>query len=296
MYRGQPQLPEETEPGNAAGAVSLSPQPTMLGARYVLGDMIGAGGSATVYRAHDASTGGEVAVKLFHADPPAATRHRHQQELRMFRALRHRSLVALYDTGTYQQRTYLIMSLVPGPSLAEHVARGHLSLPDTMRIAADLGWALAYLHDAGITHRDVKPGNVLLGQDSATLSDLGIAVDDDATHVTETGQLVGTAAYMAPEQVRGLPVSAKTDVYALGLVLLECLTGVREYPGGIVESAVARLYRRPTIPEGLPHECSDLLRRMTRRRPNARPTAAEVALLGRGLATASPAVGSAPRG
>lgn len=294
MYRGQPQLSEETEQGNAAGAVSLSSQPTVLDARYVLRDVIGVGGSATVYRAYDIATGGEVAVKLFHANLPDSERHRHEQELRMFRQLRHRSLVALYDTGSYQERTYLIMSLVAGPTLAERVAHGGLPLPRTMRIAADLGGALAYLHDAGITHRDIKPGNVLLGQDNATLSDLGIAVDQDATHVTETGQLVGTAAYMAPEQVRGLAVDTQTDIYALGLVLLECLSGVREYPGGMVESAVARLHRRPAIPEGLPHECSDLLRRMTRRRPSARPTAAEVALLGRDMAAAAPPVGAAP--
>src|SRR5699024_2538694 len=203
----------------------------------------------------------------------------------MFRELRHPGLVTLHDTGTYQHRTYLVMSLIRGSTLAEQLAHSSFPLRDTLRLTGELGDALAYLHEMGITHRDIKPGNVLLGQHGATLSDLGIAIDEHSPHVTQTGQLVGTAAYMAPEQVRGLSVGPRADIYSLGLVLLECLTGVREYPGGMVESAVARLHRRPRVPTGLPHECSDLLRRMTRGCPATRPSAAEVALVGRDLAT-----------
>jgi len=288
MYRGQPEFSEDAEPANLIGAMPLAAHPTILGARYVLREMIGAGGSATVYRARDGAVGGDVAVKLFHANLSAAARRRHQQELRIFRALRHPGLVTLHDTGTYQHRTYLVMTLITGPSLTEQLAHHPLSVSETMRIAGQLGEALAYLHDNGVTHRDIKPGNVLLGQHGATLSDLGIALDEHSTHVTETGQLVGTAAYMAPEQVRGLAVGPRADIYALGLVLLQCLTGVREYPGGMVESAVARLHRRPRIPTGLPHECSDLIRRTTRTHPTARPTAAEVALVAHDMATTRP--------
>lgn len=295
MYRAQPQLSEDDRVGQLSEPVRVESQPTVLGSRYVLGDIIGAGGSATVYHARDSVTGGEVAVKLFHTEMSESARHRHQQELRIFRELRHHGLVALYDAGTYRHRTYLVMSLIRGPSLSQRLFRdGSLTLAETMRIGAELGWALAYLHDTGITHRDIKPANVLLGEHGAALSDFGIAVDKDATQITDTGDLIGTAAYMAPEQVRGLTVDPQADVFALGLVLLECCTGIREYPGGMVESAVARLHRRPTIPEGLPATCGELLHRMTRQRPRARPSAAEVAVVSHDIATAAWAAEFAP--
>src|SRR5699024_12097355 len=119
MYRGETRLGDDAGPGAAAGGVLSSVQPTSLGDRYVVRDMIGAGGSATVYRARDSVSGSDVAVKLFHANLSPAARRRHQQELRMFRELRHPGLVTLYDTGTYQHRTYLVMSLIRGPALAE---------------------------------------------------------------------------------------------------------------------------------------------------------------------------------
>lgn len=276
MVQGIPPLSGSGDPGVSVGAAPDAACPPVLGGRYTLGDVLGSGGSATVFRARDSVTGGDVAVKLFHPDLPESDQHRHHQELESFRGLHHPGLVELCDGGSYQGRTFLVMPLVTGPTLAERLVQGPLSLEETSRVGAELADALAYLHDAEITHRDIKPANVLLGPDGAKLSDFGIARYRDATQVTATGDVVGTAAYMAPEQVRSLPVGPEADVFALGLVLLECLTGRREYPGSIVESAVARLHRHPAIPDGLPDGVGDLLRRTTRQRPSSRPTAGEV--------------------
>jgi serine/threonine protein kinase len=153
-----------------------------------------------------------------------------------------------------------------------------------------------------VTHRDLKPANVLLGADGALISDFGIAQAFDSTRVTATGTVVGTAAYMAPEQVLGDPVGPPADIYALGLVMLECLTGVREYGGTMVECDVGRLHRPPRIPAGLPSRLEDLLRQTTARHPADRPTAAAVADALRAgertlvFAPVSPSLGSrAPR-
>jgi serine/threonine protein kinase len=145
------------------------------------------------------------------------------------------------------------------------------------RVGRQLAEALAYAHAAGVVHRDVKPGNVLLGEHHrAKLADFGIArlVGDTVRH-TQTGTTIGTAAYLSPEQVQGRDVTGAADVYALGLVLIEAMTGERAYPGTPTEAALARLHRNPEVPPDLPHR--DLLVAMTQRDPDARPTAAEVA-------------------
>ncbi|MGZ4663257.1 MAG: serine/threonine-protein kinase, partial [Arthrobacter sp.] len=142
--------------------------------------------------------------------------------------------------------------------------------------------ALAYVHGLGVIHRDVKPANILLVQIRPgeplrpKLTDFGIARIADGTRLTATGAMVGTAAYLSPEQAMGLPLTPATDVYSLGLVLLECMKQAMEYPGGAVESAVARLYRAPEIPEDLPAEWTDLIRSMTAIEPLERPAAADI--------------------
>jgi hypothetical protein len=260
--------------------VTLVDDPAVLGGRYELGALLGTGASAVVRRAVDRETGRPFAVKLFHAGASAHDRRRQQREMRALAALHHPGLVGLHDGGVEAGRPYIVTDLVEGPTLAELVAEGPLQPAQVRQIGARLADALAHVHAGGIVHRDLKPANVLLGSDGRPrLADFGIARALDGTAVTGAGYVVGTAAYLAPEQVRGEWVGPEADVYALGLVLLESLTGRREYPGALVESATARLHRAPGIPDDLPSALRTALHTMTALDPAVRPTAADVATL-----------------
>jgi serine/threonine protein kinase len=260
----------ETETGTGA-----APAPALVADRYELGELLGSGGTARVYRARDRATGGECAVKLFH--PNAATLGpRRARETAILQGLDHPGVVGLHDAGEEDGRAYLVMQLVEGEDLAERLLTGPLGLDEIAATARRLADALAHVHERGVIHRDLKPGNVLLGADGAMITDFGVAYLLDTTRVTAVGSVAGTAAYMAPEQVLGEPVGPPADVYALGLVLIEAVTAEREYAGPRVEAALARLSRQPRIPEGLPDELSQVLHLMTARDPALRPTAAEV--------------------
>jgi hypothetical protein len=170
------------------------------------------------------------------------------------------------------------MDFIEGESLAARLRRGPVPPTVVAELGTTLAAALAHVHERGIVHRDIKPGNVLLDEDGRPwLADFGIARIVDATRVTATGVVVGTAAYMAPEQVRGEAVGPAADVYALGLVLLEAVTGRREYDGGALESALARLNRSPRVPSDVPDPLAATIRRMTLGEPAERPSAEQVA-------------------
>lgn len=250
---------------------------TVLADRYELGPLVGFGGTAEVYRARDRATGRLVAVKLFTTGSgPDAQR----RELDLLARLRHPGLVGVLDGGRAGARSYVVMEFFDGRTLADRLADGPLPAEEVVRLGRELAEVLAFVHRHGVVHRDVKPGNVLLdGSGRVRLTDFGIARLVDATRLTPTGQVVGTAAYMAPEQVLGARVGPPADVYALGLLLLEAGTGRREFDGGQVESALARLLRAPRVPEHLPPVLGTAIAAMTAREPGDRPRADRVRAL-----------------
>jgi len=259
-------------------ALSDGPPGARIGGRYRLVELVGRGGSAEVWAAEDEALGRRVAVKLV-TSASGDDSGRVGDEARTLARLSSPGLVPVYDAGTDDAgRPWVVMELVVGETLADAVGRGALPASRVAEIGKVLAEALGYVHGEGLVHRDVKPANVLLGRDGRVrLTDFGIARLVDAAKVTATGLTVGTASYLSPEQVTGGHVGPLSDVYSLGLVLLECHTGHREYPGSAVEVALARLSRQPVVPPTLPSGWPGLLEAMTARDPGPRPTAHEAA-------------------
>jgi serine/threonine protein kinase len=259
--------------------VDVTSEP-VLAERYQLEEVIGRGGMAEVHRATDRVLHRVVAVKVLRdtADDES-DRLRFTAEARTLARLSHPGLVMVLDAGITAERPYLVMELVEGRTLSQLCSGGPLTPARVAAVGAQLADALAYAHAEGVVHRDVKPGNVLVGpEDRVKLADFGIArlIGDTVRH-TKTGLAIGTAAYLAPEQVRGEEVTTAVDVYSLGLVLLETLTGERAFPGSPTESALARLQRDPEVPRGLPAGWQNLLAAMVQQDPARRPSAAEAA-------------------
>lgn len=271
---------------------------TVLSGRYRLARLIGTGGMGSVYEARDEHTYRLVAVKLF-ATPQTMTtadRVRQEREIRLLSMLSHPGLIPLYDAGTHEfpdgPHRFIVMELIADATLLRRLAEGPLHNYEAADLGAQLADALAYVHSRGIVHRDVKPANILISDEGSSgfartvkLTDFGVAHFVDGSRLTNDGTIIGTAAYLSPEQVAGEPISYATDVYSLGLVLLEVLTGKQEYSGTLVEAALARLRRSPEIPEAVGPDWRDLLLRMTDRDPARRPTAVAVANALRGGST-----------
>ncbi|HWB70785.1 MAG TPA: serine/threonine-protein kinase [Egibacteraceae bacterium] len=248
-----------------------------LADRYRVVARLGAGGMAEVFEAEDLLLERRVAVKVLRGASSQDAR-RFAAEIRAQSPLTHPSIVRLYDAGTHDGSSYLVMELVGGRSLADLLADGPLDPGLAAALGRQLAGALDHAHRFGVVHRDVKPSNVLIDEDgTARLADFGIARLVDEATLTATGTTIGTAAYLAPEQLRHAPVAGVADVYALGLVLLEALTGHRAFPGSSVEAAMARLVRDPAVPDHLPAAWRALLAAMTARDPGARPDARAVA-------------------
>ena len=261
--------------------------PALLG-RYRPHLVIGRGGMATVYQATDEVIGREVAIKLFKTATPLDV-GRHRSELRVLGSLNHHGIVTLIDAGTDDSapddpHPFLVMELIRGRDLGRELAERTFAAREIAEIAYDLAEALEYVHDRGVVHRDIKPTNVMLVQYGtsayrarAKLTDFGIALDADGARLTVDEATTGTAAYLSPEVVRRAEPTPASDVYALGLVLLECFTGELAYPGDAVQSAVERLVSDPAIPTDLPGGWNAILTAMTDRDPTKRPTARELA-------------------
>jgi eukaryotic-like serine/threonine-protein kinase len=253
--------------------------------RYVMGEMLGRGGMAEVFHATDTETDRGVAIKLLRSVEPGSVR-RFRSEVDVLSRLDHPGLLKFLGSGTHEGVPYLVLDLADGPSLAAELANGPIGLDRALALGEEVADVLAYAHQVGVVHRDVKPSNILfddLGR--ARLADFGIARVTGVPSLTGTGQLVGSAPYLAPEQVVGERAGPRSDVYSLGLVLIECLTGRVCYPGGYLEAALCRLHRPPDMPSDLPEWLSIVLASMVARDPVRRPTADAVAdALGRGQA------------
>ncbi|MFC0542745.1 serine/threonine-protein kinase [Kutzneria chonburiensis] len=262
----------EGDPFSAAGERPL------LSRRYRIGALVGAGAMAEVYRAYDLKLERPVAIKRFTSTSSVINRRRFDDEARLLAGLSHPGLVTVYDAGQHENGRYLVMRLVDGPALHLALSKERPTVDEVVALANRLLPTLAYVHSRGIVHRDIKPSNILIDLDGeAYLADFGLARLVDADSITRSGEIVGTAAYLAPEQVRGEKATPACDVYALGLVLLQCLTGYQEFQGGQAEAALARLTRDPVIPDWLPVELAALLAAMTSADPAQRPSSAHCA-------------------
>jgi serine/threonine protein kinase len=258
----------------------ILPMPEAPGGRFLVHELLGRGATATVFRGTDLVNDRPVAIKVAEG-PSQKHAGRIHAEAGVLASLDHPAVVSFIAAGTvpagdqWAGRPFLVEEFAYGGSLAERI-RGGAAAPEEVA-----GWAaaalsgLVHVHGRGLVHRDIKPANVLLSalrRCSVRIADFGIATQ--AGTAPEPGESSGTVHYMSPEQAAGKPLHAATDIYALGLVLLECLTGVKAYPGTPVESLVARTLRGPEIPADLGAGWVSLLTAMTAMDPAARPTAA----------------------
>jgi eukaryotic-like serine/threonine-protein kinase len=251
--------------------------PALENGRYELQDVVGRGGMALVYRARDRRRKQPVAVKLL-ADNLAADpelRQRFSREAALAERLEHPNVVRVLDSGETDGRAFIVLEYVEGPNLAEELLRvGRLAPARVAELGVQAAAALAHAHARGLVHRDVKPQNLLLASDGTLkVSDFGIARIVDGTQLTQVGAVLGTAAYLAPEQAAGEETTAAADVYALGVVLYELLTGERCGPADPPPGAVVA---------GVPPELDSLVLACLRADPAARPSAREVELMLRG--------------
>ena len=251
----------------------------VLGGRYHLVRLLGRGGMSDVYEAIDDHTGQTVALKIVRSGDPEFVR-RLTQEARALESFEHLGLIQLLDTGLTGDDAFLVMQYVDGPTLAETLRKGPLGAPQSAALGARLADALAYVHAKGIVHRDVKPSNILQSsQGDAWLGDFGIAQLHDATTMTAAGTTLGTVVYMAPEQLEGQQVGPSADIWSLGIVLLECLTGRRVYEGSPSEILAQRLAGPVPVPVDLPVPWTLLFNGMLVHRADQRLSGADVAAL-----------------
>lgn len=264
-------------PGLHSKVLSL---PGSADGRFVVHERLGRGATATVFRGTDLSDGRPVALKVAEG-PGTLQAERIHAEAKVLAALDHPAIVRFIAEGivpagnSWAGRPFLVEEFVYGGSLAERIRGGAADPADVARWGAAALSGLAHVHARGLVHRDIKPANILLSElrrSPVRIADFGISTPSGTP--LEPGDSSGTVHYMSPEQAAGRQPGTPADVYSLGLVLLECLTGVKAFAGTPVESLVARTLRAPEIPARLGGPWVALLRAMTAMDPRARPSAA----------------------
>jgi protein kinase-like protein len=264
--------------------MSLSLNAEVLASRYQLESLIASGGMGSVWRAVDLVLDRPVAVKLLRAElaQHADTIARFRAEARHAAGLSHPAIAQVYDFGeaSPEKPAFLVMELIDGPPLTDLISRGALPPAEVLDIIAQVAGGLAVAHAAGVVHRDIKPGNLLIDRAGLVkITDFGVAYAAGSAPLTRTGTLIGTPAYLAPERISGHPAGPASDLYSLGMVAYECLSGQVPFTGTAMEIALAhRLQSLPPLPSSVPPELIRLISDLTARDPAHRPAnAAQVA-------------------
>ena len=273
--------------GHRAIAVNAVHPEVVLGGRYRLGAQLGGGSEAYVNEAWDLLSGKSVAVKIFRSTDTMDNAP-FRRELEIHGRLRHKNIVRVLDSGdtgktvdggSQKSRRFVVMELVGGKDLRGFLQNNAASPEQTAAWMTDIARALAHVHRRGIVHNDIKPGNILVdfasdpgGPGIAKLADFGIALDGRRAAPNSSS---GTPHYLSPEEVCGGTSTTASDIYSLGLVALECLTGTKAFPGPPLESMVARTLGEPRIPGTVRRRWSMVLHAMTDPDPAGRPSASQ---------------------
>jgi eukaryotic-like serine/threonine-protein kinase len=258
--------------------------PSVLAGRYEVVRRVGVGGMADVYLADDRKMGRQVALKILHpqyaGDDSFVERFR--REALSAARLQHPNIVQIYDSGQEGDFNFIVMEYVEGRSLKDYLADegGQLEVAEASRIAREVLTALAYAHRTGLVHRDIKPGNILLSEDGKVqVTDFGIARAEAGSTMTQTGTILGTAYYLSPEQAQGLPLDGRSDIYSLGVVVYEMLTGRRPFEGdspvSIAYKHVREMPRPPSTHRGdIPRSLEAIIMTAMAKRPEDRYSSA----------------------
>jgi predicted Ser/Thr protein kinase len=255
-------------------------QGSLLDDRYRVIRHLGSGGMASVLLCEDERLGRQVAVKRLHADSPVDVEQRFNREAKLGASLNHPNLVSVFDTATDDEGVLIVMEYVDGEPLSRMLRRGPLRPEEVRRVVLDVGEALDHAHAQGIIHRDVKPANVLIREDGVTkLADLGIATASDGTKITRSGIVLGTASYMAPEQLEGRDLGPAADIYGLAAIAFESLSGRKPREGTTPMEIAHKLATEgpPDLIEAwpkAPRAAADVLKRGMALDPADRPESA----------------------
>ncbi len=259
---------------------------TTLG-KYTLGQPLGAGGMGAVYRSIHPQLGRAVAIKIILGNATEDARQRFLREAQVAVQLSHSNIVRVFDVDEDKGMPFIVMELIEGPSLSDELRQGRMPLEKVLKITVELAEALEYAHSQGILHRDIKPANVLIRPNgSAVLVDLGLArlanSESQEHQLTQSGMIIGTLSYMAPEQIQAQPLDARTDIYALGVLLFQMITGRLPFEGDTPQIMFGHVYTQPpaasTTGAFLPPALDNLIMAMMAKAPQQRPQSmAEIA-------------------